>query len=243
MNIDELHTQLLKLGAEIGKTTLQRWAADGLIPSSTHKRRKLGRPVKKDEELSRRSNKPTGRLMDYPDEAVEDAAAVWSIYRWSEQVGTHHPTIEVLKKTRYYAQEFYNTAIFNHKGLFVRDITTTRWRPEDIPPTYTLTTTREGGCPLKKEFDELCSPRWVGEGKQRLVESLFIHSSTYHHLIIMWLCTVEKVRHKVSLQDNHEIIFTWSIQREVNGNISKYIFEGVRVEKADNNGLKFDFNG
>lgn len=224
MNIDELSSQLHILGADVPVTTLQRWAANGVIPSSTHKWRGRGRPKRTTKERS-------GRSMDYPPEAVEDAAAVWSIYRWSRERGSDPPTIEALKKVRYYAQEFYDTATSNPQcsHLFKEDVAP--WKLEDAPPPYTPIIPEESD--FDRRYNVAILSRWVGEGKQRLLKAPFIHSSTYHTPIVLWVCAIEKVRRRLLLYDKYKVIFEWSIEGRTDDNTLKGTFEGVRVEKAE----------
>jgi len=79
MNYKELQKRLRRLGISISEGTLRRWASAGLVPRPTtfFKRRKgtPGRPPKtlKFEQPSR------GRFTDWPEDVVEQAAAIWAI--------------------------------------------------------------------------------------------------------------------------------------------------------------------
>jgi hypothetical protein len=51
------------------------------------------------------------------------------------------------------------------------------------------------------------------------------------------LCAVEKVPRRLFLYDKYKVIFEWSIERGMDENTLKGTFEGVRVEKAEIDGV------
>ncbi|MGZ4848600.1 MAG: hypothetical protein ACXV3D_03000 [Halobacteriota archaeon] len=78
MDQKELHDGLLKLGAYIPPSTLRRWASGGLIQPpirySKPRSRRVGRPEKR---RGIEAKAKPGRFSYWPQESLEDAAAVW----------------------------------------------------------------------------------------------------------------------------------------------------------------------
>lgn len=82
MNIEEIITRLHTLGVDIPPGTLRRWAAEGLISAPQRTQNPHGR----------------GRLSDWPETTVEEAAACWALRHFNTRWAT--PTVDAIKRTR-----------------------------------------------------------------------------------------------------------------------------------------------
>ncbi|MGZ4946858.1 MAG: hypothetical protein ACXV5N_10795 [Halobacteriota archaeon] len=93
MNIDTVTAKLRTLGLTIPPGTLRRWAAEGLINAPARVQNPKGR----------------GRLSDWPDSVVEEAAACWVLrhldMRWAK------PTVENIKRVRSLVPQLYETPV------------------------------------------------------------------------------------------------------------------------------------
>ncbi len=102
MNIKTVTDKLSVLGLTIPAGTLRRWAAEGIVSAPRRTPNPRGR----------------GRLSDWPDKVVEEAAACWVLrhlgMRWAK------PTVENIKRVRALVHQLYQSPI----GL---------WKPGVLP--------------------------------------------------------------------------------------------------------------
>ena len=63
----------------------------------------------------------------------------------------------------------------------------------------------------------------------------FLHSFDLQSLIVVWITTVEKVRHNVPIREDREVTFDWA--RETLQGEAKLTFRWVRLEESDSNDL------
>jgi len=127
MDHDELTERLSEVGLgpkDLPRSTLRNWAREGLIPRST--------PYSK---LGRR-----GRFRNWPEETVEEAAAVWALRNPKRDRFYAKPTLDTIRRVRSEAtwvhkkfktdpvhqkgvyQEFYNTRGERHSYLRSYDL-------------------------------------------------------------------------------------------------------------------------
>ncbi len=89
MNIEEFTDRLRRLGIDVPAGTLRRWAAEGLITAPKRIQNPEGR----------------GRLSDWPETSVEEAAACWAVRHLTTRGAP--PTIETIRKVRLLSYTLY----------------------------------------------------------------------------------------------------------------------------------------
>lgn len=89
MNIEELSDKLRSLGITVPSGTLRRWAAEGLISAPKRIQNPEGR----------------GRLSDWPEASVEEAAACWAVRHLTTRGAP--PSVETIREVRFLSRTLY----------------------------------------------------------------------------------------------------------------------------------------
>ena len=179
MNFREVQLRLNQLGVVIKDGTLKRWATVKLIAG----------PVR-DSQPGRR-----GARWIWPEEAIEDAAAVWALWHLETYLARH--SRETIERVKYEAKELHQKYTDN-------------LRLEGLP-----------GDEFRKAYD----PKGV--------KGTYLLSYMLHPLVILWITSIEKVRHNVPIRQNRKVIFDWA-KETVHGE-AKLTFYGVRLEESNSN--------
>jgi hypothetical protein len=103
MNSEQFVKRLAEFGITIDKEKLRRWSNQELIPPyETHyqpRRRKKGRPPNEAEKEGRIIEKARlGRVSEWPEEALEQAAAVWAVRHNERGVRITAEMVKVIKQ-------------------------------------------------------------------------------------------------------------------------------------------------
>ena len=182
MDHDEFTNRLKAVGLgpkELPRSTLRNWAREGLIPRPTP----YSKPGKQ------------GRYRNWPEEAVEQAAAVWALRNLKSDRFLSRPPSNTIKRVKFEATDTYETfendADFHHKIH-------------------------------NRSFDP--------EGK----EGYYLKSYDLHPFIVTWIATIEKVRHKMSVNEPANVIFDWKSHLVREGEF-ELRYDGVTVEPSDYN--------
>jgi len=182
MEFEELQVRLRQVGVVVKDGTLRRWATTDLIdgPKRFSKQRRRG------------------QFWDWPEQSVEDAAAVWAL----KNLDTYwaNPNHDTIRRVKNKAKELHE--------LYTRHLTLDKLQGDE----YRKDVTPEGET------------------------GTFVHSYDLHPLIILWIITVEKVRHKAAVEEKRLLTFCW-MKQTVQGQ-AKLTFRGVKLEKSDQNELK-----
>ena len=91
MNIKEFTDRLHRLGIDVPAGTLRRWAAEGLVTAPQRVQNPAGR----------------GRLSDWPETSVEEAAACWAVRHLTTRGAS--PNVETLQRVRLLSRKLYET--------------------------------------------------------------------------------------------------------------------------------------
>jgi hypothetical protein len=110
MDFNELRSRLDELGVDIADGTLRRWASDGLI-AGPEKYKKLREGSK--------NRYRRGRFMNWPEQAVYEAAACWAV-RHRDPIGSYIPK-ETIKRIKALKDQFF-------KNVYAVD-----WRQDYAP--------------------------------------------------------------------------------------------------------------
>lgn len=222
MDHRELDEQLAELGVRIPEGTLTRWAAEGLIPSPSayfkKKERRLGRPSSKKEAEDHNEWGP-GRFMDWPDEAVEIAAAVWALRNRPEPSG--YQVLQPPRKRK-------------------RNVPHQRKRKRNVPNDTVMLVEQEGkklhnlletDCKeaslfLRSAMNQKGTLGVEDYNKVRVWVKHFSEHSVYA-LVILWIWTIEKARRRIPLNEQLHLEYRWVIRE--NGQMS---FEGLTTGDA-----------
>jgi len=199
LDIRTLIKRLHRLGInDISEDALQKWAYHGLIPRSE--------PVEK--------YRGPGHSTEYPEQTVEEAAAVWYIRK---ALGERNTPWKDVKRARHVAKEY-------HKALMTDfDACNKFWR-SDVSPTPS---------PIALSLSEESQQHFVHEDGTGV--GTYTHSYDLHPLIVLWICTVEKVkyirkekggRHNILIDTPVRVSFDWAATE---GGLQ---FRGTHAEKA-----------
>jgi hypothetical protein len=214
MDDEQFVKRLEDLGLSTTIGQLRRDAAQGLIPTPPiryqRRRKRAGRPpnsVKAAKEGRIVQKAHLGRLpRDWPEEALEEAAAVWAVrkrYRsgdWREKQ-LSNDQIDVIRK----AAHFVDT---NPVTLFDLPIVVGPLFGQQRIPTREI---RMRHVPLKFEGADLF-PGGADEKK----------AGVLNDLVVAWIATIEKVRHTTAMEEKYtnvalkvpeEFPFVWRVDR------------------------------
>jgi hypothetical protein len=181
MDFHELQSRLREVDVEIEDGTLRRWAATKLIVGP-----------KRDPRPGRQ-----GARWNWPQKAVEEAAAVWALRHLKLDRFYSKPSLDTIKRVKFEAKAIHEK--YKKDAEF----------HENFPAKI-----------YEKSFDT--------EGNERY----YLKSFGLHPFIITWIVTVEKVRHKKSVKEPANVIFTW-IRHPVTGGAFEFRHEDVTVEPSD----------
>ena len=181
MEFEELQVRLRQIGVVVKDGTLRRWATTKLIAGPE------------------RFSKPgtQGQFRDWPEEAVEDAAAVWAL----KNLDTYwaNPNHDTIRRVKHKAKELHE--------LYTKHLT----------------------------LDKLPGDEYRNDVTPKGEAGTFVHSYDLHPLIVLWITSVEKARHKVAIKENRSVTFCWK-REEVQGQ-PKLTFRGAKLEESDKNEL------
>ena len=90
MNIEAITQKLRALGVTVPAGTIRRWSAEGLVPAPQRVQNPAGR----------------GRLSDWPEATVEEAAAVWALRHLNTKVAA--PTVDVITRVKRLVPQVYD---------------------------------------------------------------------------------------------------------------------------------------
>jgi hypothetical protein len=167
MNTKELVDKLQKiLGVEVPKGTLRRWAHEGLIPSP----QPIGRKGER------------GRFVSWPQETVEQAAAVY-IVRKSSRLLWAKTTKDVLLATKDVVDRFYATI-----NEFVET----------------------GDTNVLQKLDDLLKPVKSSLFRSDGGTGCMIGGLALNPLVVTWIATMEKIRNEKPVYAHMRVCFHWN---------------------------------
>ncbi len=173
MNIVDVTDKLRTLGVTIPAGTIRRWSAEGLLPAPQRVQNPAGR----------------GRLSDWPDATVEEAAAVWALRHLNTKVAA--PTVDVIVQVKRLVSLVYDAP----------------W--------------------------ELRTWAVAPDGKR----GIYLGSPALHPHLLLWVITVEKVRHYWPIVKPARVTMVWT--REVAPDGTRAMrFEGITLAEADADGFR-----
>jgi|GEM_PF-5199389 len=161
------------------------------------------------------SSRSPGRPTEYPEHTVEEAAAVWYI---KKMLGKRNILWEVIKLARSWAKD-YHTALMTDLDECEKRFS--RWDRGLMIPPYS---------------EEILS--LSEEEQRRLVREdgtmwrAYIHSHELDPLIILWICAVEKVRHKCKIDTPVRVSFDWEATEQ------GLQFRGTHMERAEKDTIR-----
>lgn len=100
MNIEEFTDRLHRLGIDVPAGTLRRWAAEGLVTAPRRVQNPAGR----------------GRLSDWPETSVEEAAACWAVRHLTTRGAA--PNVETMQRVRLLSRKLSETPF----GIITGDV-------------------------------------------------------------------------------------------------------------------------
>jgi hypothetical protein len=185
MEFEELQVRLRQIDVVVKDGTLRRWATTKLIAGP--------------ERFSKSGTQ--GQFWDWPEEAVEDAAAVWAL----KNLDTYwaNPNHNAIRRVKHKAKELHE--------LYTKHLT----------------------------LDKLAGDEYRKDVTPKGETGTFFHSYDLHPLLIIWITTIEKVRHKVAIKENRLVTFCW-VKEKVQGE-TKLAFHGVKLGESDKNELKISW--
>jgi hypothetical protein len=202
----------------IPEGTLTRWVSEGLIPGPTARfeKSKKGKPGK------------PGRFMDWPEEAVEQAAAVWVLRNRFDYSQREQVPIKPGKRRRVPNKTI---ALAKGKGTTLHNL---------------LQTDCKAASRFLRTILDKKGIKVVGENND--VVSRIIHSrdEILCSFIVVWILTVEKARRRIPITKKLHLTCRWAIQAD-----GEMLFEepevnddeqGIRLEITHLNPLRNGFS-
>jgi len=203
----ELEDRLGKLGVDIKLSTLREWAREGIIESYTTYFKKTHRGIGRNN--IKTSGKP-GRFTDWPEEILESAAAVYMIRNRCFPPLSPREFNDLLTP-RVFNDRYWSHITRGKRSVRNKIIKLVRQQAND------LLTVLATDCKKASSLFRTCLyPEGYQSQEGIPIARTFGHlkEDTLHPLVAPWILAVEKVRHKIALDESIGLRYNWVIEED-----------------------------